>query len=121
MNMKSMKLIAAMVAACLAVVGIVVAGTSTVTNELGQVITVVTDNYGVHITDVTVPSIPATQSQVYMNFVGFRIQPTATTNPAAFVPRQIGDVVINRFGTTNGGVWIANGITTKDWVPLYQP
>jgi len=102
----------------LGILGVVlVAGVSlaaTVTNYLGQVVTV--DANGV-VTAITVPQTGTNQVRTQVALVGARVDTNATTSWTGYVPRDIGDILIGKTGGTNA-VYMAAGITTNDWVKL---
>lgn len=95
--------------------------TNTVTNAVGQVIVVVTDNYGVHISSVTPANLPASQSRVYIPAQGnYRYDGAHSTTNYIYTPRDIGDILIgSQLGT--GAVWMATGVTTGGWQKLTYP
>jgi len=94
------------------------AGTTYVTNDLGQVFTVVADANGVHVSAVTVAAQPASASQTEMNFVGFRLVNAVGSATSTITPRQAGDVRIGILAGVTNGVWMAVGPTTNDWVEI---
>lgn len=116
-------ILAALVAVVLGfVVSVKADTTNTVTNAVGQVFTVISTSSGVYTTSFTPTTRPASASQVYLNLVGIQLDAAGTisTTNTLFTPRQIGDMLIGQEGAT-GKVWMATGVTTNDWQPIYDP
>lgn len=117
--MKSKFLMAVSVAGLVAVAAF--AGTTT--NRLGQV--VVTDANGV-VTSITDPTVPGSTTNT---IIGLPTSAQVNYGTAAsrdyatnYVPRQVGDILIfTAASTTNGGVFMANGVTCNDWILLGAP
>jgi len=113
--MKKISLIAA-----LAVFGVgIVVHAATVTNKTGQVITTTTTSAGVTIT-ITDPNSAASETNRLVEAVGSQLDMAANTTATLFTPRNYGDMLIGKEGST-GKVWIATGLTTNDWKAIYDP
>jgi hypothetical protein len=86
---------------------------ATVTNYLGQVVTV--DANGV-VTAITVPQTGTNQPRTQVGLVGLRVDTNATTTLSSYVPRDIGDLLVGATGSVASKVvWVATGVTTSDW------
>ena len=92
------------------------AATSTVTNRLGQVFVVTTDDEGAQVTDVTLADgAAAMPERDFGSLIGWRVDTNAAFDTTLVVPRDIGDVLI---GTVSGKVAVSYGFTTNDWSVL---
>ena len=98
--------------AVFALVGMVVAGTTT--NRLGQVITTSVGTDGVT-TTIVVANGAATVTNRTVLPVGFQLSADTVVYPTQFTPRNYGDFLI---GITTGKLWVAKGLTTNDWTIL---
>jgi hypothetical protein len=122
--MKRFGILASVLAAFLLIAGgAEAATTNTVTNAMGQVATVVIDDYGV-VTTFTLSAVnfPASQERGLVASQGAQLDwggPTTTTN-TLFTPRDIGDWLYG-FENGTGKVWTAVGVTTSDWSVVVDP
>lgn len=105
-----MKKILASLAAIM-IAGIALADTSvTVTNALGQIITITTPSAPV------IPGMPAAVSRSLVGALGAQVLSKGSVAvPANVTPRDIGDVLIGLYNTGTNGVWISTGVTGSDW------
>jgi len=87
---------------------------ATVTNYVGQIVTV--DANGV-VTAITVPQTGTNQPRTQVALVGLRVDTNATTTWTAYVPRDIGDILVGQTGGT-GAVYMATGVSSNDWKKL---
>ena len=104
---KSLKIVLA--ALCGAALGVVAARaqtqSATVTNRLGDVITVTLTDSG-----------PASGVvRTILPPVGAQVSTNTTVVATQFTPRELGDLLI---GTVSGKVYMATGRTTNDWKAL---
>lgn len=104
-------------------ISLVIAGgafAATITNRLGQVVTV--DANGV-VTSITDPTVPGANTNTVIGISSSAQVDAGTANAdlgvKSLAPRQIGDFAIFLAGT-NGSIYMAAGVTTNDWVELGQ-
>ena len=110
-----MKKLFVMVLAVISVGGIVSA--AVITNELGQVVTTTVGSDGVTVA-ITMPAGASSSGpRAYASLPGSQLDTNATTTVTAYTPRDIGDILIGRTGST-GDVWMATGWTTNNWKKL---
>lgn len=103
------------------VAAIVLAGSAfaaTITNRIGQVVTV--DANGV-VTSITDPTVPGSDTNTIVGISSSAQVDAGTANADVGVklltPRQLGDFAIFLAGT-NGAIYMAAGVTTNDWIEL---
>lgn len=93
--------------------------TNVVTNAIGQVVTTITSMNGLRVTSIVDSSVVAAPSDTRVSFVGAQL--ATDTNLAVtctnYVPRNFGDVLIG-VASTNGTIFMANGVAVTDWVQL---
>jgi hypothetical protein len=116
--MKKLGLIAVLVG--LGVLAVYTVHAATVTNELGQVITTSTAAGGGITVTITDPRAPASVTNRTVDAQGCQLSMATDTTATDFTPRNYGDMLIGKEGGT-GKVWVATGLTTADWKPVYDP
>lgn len=110
---KLMKILGSGLLAAFVAVSAMADTTSTYTNALGQVVTVVVSADGTKVTTITQPTSGATtRSRTVASLVGLQISTSAVVTPTSYTPRDVGDILV---GIVDGTVHVATGVTTSSW------
>ena len=106
--------------AVLLAVGLGYAFATTVTNELGQVVTVTTNATGVITTTITpLNAYPAMPGRTTVGAMGAQLTTNLTsTFTNQYTPRDYGDMLININPSATNTIWVAAGLTTNGWVSV---
>ena len=90
--------------------------TNTVTNALGQVVTVITSANGVTTTITNPGTQPAAGSDTKGGPVMLTLAPKGSaTTTSSYTPGKVGDILLGELTGGTNAAWIATGVTASSW------
>jgi hypothetical protein len=89
--------------------------TNVVTNTLNQVVTTVTDDYGVRTTSIVLPNALSASVRTESSLPGVQISTDTTLDETDYTARDIGDILV---GMVSNKIYMATKPTSTNWVDI---